>query len=432
MFYLYARDISQGIYWRHQVFQLLEKPWQCVSDLNQLNRILEEQPVEYFVWVFTESQDVENYLELSEKLKATKCQTLIIQPKEARDIQLGTKIANLLIYDEVSEGLAKLKEKLQCPVTNLVTLNDNRVSSWTEELTVPLQEETVEVPEFSKREKTLEDRRFKAKLPFFSRKGLKPNQQVLKARLAIMGEDYGAYELAGVASQLGSRTAVIDLDRFEPSMDLRLGISACINYQYLEMEKESATGLYVLMDCAKVGPLDFETIDKCSQKIKGYENLYCITGLYQLSDFEYFSAGDLERVLEGINRYFDLIILRINNFPYDAFTMKAFHWADFIVQVSPWEMKSIRAYKQLVSVLKEKQQIKEEKHGLILVESEQGESVTLGQWFTGVSVLGKVPWSRQRNQNSRYAKSYFKQVGQDLGPYYQKIIAQLEVACGTR
>lgn len=431
MYYLYARDISQGIYWRHQVFQQLEKPWQCISDLSQLGHTLDQQTIAYLVWVFMEPIDMENFLDFAEVLKASKCQVLIIQPKEARDLELGPQIANCLIYNEVSESISKLKEKLQCPVTNIAP-KKMKTATWSEALTVPLQEESIESSVFTAEAHTNEDKRFSVKLPFLSKKSLKHGQQVLKARLAVMGEDYGAYELAGAASLLGSKTAVIDLDRFEPSMDLRLGISPWINYQYLEMEKEMATGLYVLMDCAKAGPLDFETIDKCSHKIRGYENLYCITGLYQLSDFEYFSANDLERVLEGMTRYFDLIVLRINNFPYDAFTMKAFHWADFIIQVSHWEMKSIRAYKQLISVLREKQQIKDEKHGLILVESEQGESIALGQWFTGVSVLGKIPWSRQRNQNSRYAKSYFKQINQDLGPYYQKIIEQLEVACGTR
>lgn len=432
MYYLYARDVSQGIYWRHQVFSLYERPWQCISQFESLSQLLHGGAMLHLIWIVTSSEDAVQMKELEDLLMANSCQLLVIYPKETSTAleDLPLRLRNhASIYNELKEGRSLLQNKLIAPVTKMdfVTI----IPEADFEATTPLNESSGEA-NVAAQDASKRFNWFTQRLERTENKRLKKNSRVLKARLAVMGEDYGAYELAGTAALLGSKTAVIDLNRFEPSMDLRLGISPHIQYQYLEVEKEASTGLYVLMDCAKLQPLDWETVEKCSQRLSGYSNLYCFTGLYQLSDFEYFSVGDLDRVLEGMGRYFDLVVLRINAFPYDGFTMKALHWADYIIHVSPWEIKSLRAYKQLISVLREKQQIREDKHGMILVETEKGESVGLNQWISGVNILGKVPWSKQRNQNTRYGKAYFRQLGAELSPFYERIIAQLEVACGTR
>lgn len=432
MFYLYARDVSQGIYWRHQVFTLHERPWQCISQFESLAQHLKSGEALQLIWIATEPEDLTQMTAVEEWLIKSQCQLLVIYPKESTIAQSGLSqrlSGHTAEYNEVNERSESLKTKLEAPITRLKTTGAPHHESLM--ATLPIKEAVSPLAENSQPRA----KRFNWFTPNVGqdlKRIEKANGKALRARVAVMGEDYGAYELAGAASQMGSKTAVLDLNRFAPSMDLRMGISPHISYQYLEVDREAATGLYVLMDCAKLAPLDWETVEKCSQKVSGFPNLYCITGLYQLSDFEYFSANDLERVLEGIGRYFDLVVLRINSFPYDGFTMKALHWADYILQVSPWDMTTIRAYKQLVSVLREKQQIREDKHGLILVESEQGESVALSQWITGVNVLGKIPWSKQRNQNSRYAKAYFRQLDTELRPFYERIVAQLEVACGTR
>lgn len=442
MFYLYAKEVSQSIYWRHQIGQLVPQACQCLSNLEHIEQLLSQNTVTGIVGIVMDQSDLDHFRTYKNVINHAKVQVLLIYPREGQagtDLGYLTEILQLLEHDEATESLGSLTQKLVRPITNIKMATSQQYGARLDLNTSPC-DQTVPLEEMALKDESLCNQgKRQSTLGWFTSQMVKGRSSKLKSqltqfkgRLAVMGEDFGAYELAGCMAAGGSRTAVIDLDRFSPSMDIRMGVNTQINYQYLEMDKGSQTGLYVLMDCAKLGPLDWETIEKCSQKVKGFEKLYCFTGLYKLSDFEYFTTGDLERVLEGIHRHFDAIVLRINSFPYDAFTMKAIHWSDFIVNVSYWDINALRAYKQLITVLKEKQQIREDKHGLVLVESGEGDNLVLEQWVTGMCLLGKIPWHSMRTQNTKYAKTYFGKVSTELLPHYEKIIARLEVASGTR
>lgn len=247
-------------------------------------------------------------------------------------------------------------------------------------------------------------------------------------KLCVYGHEALAYELAAViAAEKGQRVLVIDLDRLTPTADVYLGVSPLLKKPYDFFTKVSATGLNVLLDCSKKGQVQREVFSRCTQPVSGFSNCEVLTGVYQLSDYEYYKAEDVMGLVDKAAGYYDVVILRTNAYLYDGFTMMAMKVSDAILAGLNPAIDQIRGHRQLVALLKDKQQITVDKqcwimfedHPLSALESGFLETLSMGTY------LGKVPKLAARQKCQATGEPYLKSQYERLAKVYVPILNQL-------
>lgn len=246
--------------------------------------------------------------------------------------------------------------------------------------------------------------------------------------LAFLGEAETAYEMGAVMSELYQKEVLImDLDRFLPSSDTVTGVEIITKTGYELLSETSATGLNILMDCAKRNSLSKGVFERCAQQPKGLKGLKIITGVYQLDAFEYYQDEYLKAVIDKAVRFYDYVLLKVNDMPYDIFTLQSFLTADRIVAALPLSINRVRAYKQLKSVLCDKQGIEERKHVWIASGCENLSSSDMAFYsaLAGAPPLGKLSTLKERTTNQRTGKPYCHKVIESLGEVYKPFIETL-------
>lgn len=258
--------------------------------------------------------------------------------------------------------------------------------------------------------------------------GINSVKTLPRLKICLLGEAYSIYELGAVlADYYNQQVLVLDLDRLMPSADLYTGVKATVNVQYDFFSKTSATGINILFDCLKKGELHREAFQKASQRVKGIEGYHILTGSYQMNDFEYYRSEDLAKLVDRAAGYYDVILMKTNGFPYDGFTLKAFALSDYIVAALNLEIHHLRAYRQMVELLDDKQNIKVSKHfwmscnaqPLDPIENSFFESLAGTQW------LGPVRQLQARDECGRTGKNYLKSSMSQLIPIYTPLIDKL-------
>lgn len=254
------------------------------------------------------------------------------------------------------------------------------------------------------------------------------NKTLPRLKLCLFGNPSVAYEIGAVlASYYNQQVLLMDLDRLSPSADLYTGVNVTVKVQYDFFTKTSATGLNILFDCLKKGELHREAFIKASQRVKGIDGFNILTGSYQLSDFEYYRSEDLVKLVDRAAGYYDVIIMRTNGFPYDGFTLKAFAMADYIVGVLNTEIHEIRAYRQMVELLNEKQKIRLDKHFWLSHESKPIDPLenSFFQSLAGTPWIGSTDELEARTRCSRTGKGYLKSELKQLISMYIPLIDKI-------
>lgn len=249
-----------------------------------------------------------------------------------------------------------------------------------------------------------------------------------RLKLCVFGEAALAYELGAVFSmQEGCRVLLMDLDRLQPTADVYVGVKPIVEGHYDFFSKTSATGLNVLLDCAKKGSLHGEIFSKCTQAVKGYNRFEVLTGVYQQGDYEYYRAEDLKPIVERAAGYYDVILLKTNSFLYDGFTLMAMKLADEIVAGLEPDIANIRAYRQMVQLLKEKQDVSLERQFWVLFEDKKVKQLESGffESLAGRTCIGKIPVLEARSNCRATGNNYLKDSKDGLKKAYQPVVKAL-------
>ena len=248
-------------------------------------------------------------------------------------------------------------------------------------------------------------------------------------KVCVSGPAPLAYELGAMyALQPDCHVLVLDLDRFAPTADIYTGVKAILDGQYEFFNKASATGLNVLLDCAKKGNLQKEVFSKCTQTVKGFERLHILTGVYQLADYEYYRAEDIKAIIERAAGYYDVILMKTNGFIYDGFTLMAQKLADLIITGLEPDIGAIRAYRQTVQLLKEKQGIPLSAQHWVLVETQKTTAVDMAFYenLAGSSCMGRIPKLVERQNCTATGVYYLSGVERQLSTDYKHLMRAME------
>lgn len=250
-------------------------------------------------------------------------------------------------------------------------------------------------------------------------------------KLCVSGPAALAYELGAMFSlQTDCHVLVIDLDRLTPTADLYTGVKAILEGQYEFFNRATATGLNVLLDCAKKGNLQKEVFSKCTQTVKGYEQLHVLSGVYQLADYEYYRAEDIKMIVERASGYYDVILMRTNGFIYDGFTLMAQKLADLIITGLEPDIAMVRAYRQTVHLLKEKQGIPLSAQYWVLAEMRKASAIEIAFYenLAGSNCMGRIPYFLERQRCTATGEYYLSRYEHQLIADYRGLMQAIEKA----
>lgn len=282
-------------------------------------------------------------------------------------------------------------------------------------------------------------RQFQSRWRLFSLKNRTPDKTPApksfpRMKLCVYGQSALAYELAAViASSEGVQVLVMDLDRLAPSADVFMGVKPMLPQAYEFFTKVSATGLNVLLDCAKKGAIQRETFIKCTQALKAFPSCHVLTGVYQMTDYEYYKTEDLTLLIDKAASYYDVVILKTNKYAYDGFTLMAMHMADIIISGLPPAIEEIRAHHQLILLLQEKQRISIEKQAWVLFEEEPIGTLEIGfiESLTRGNYLGNISKLAERQKCALTGEGYLKKKYATLNQVYTPLLRRIQQQAET-
>lgn len=156
--------------------------------------------------------------------------------------------------------------------------------------------------------------------------------------------------------------AVLDVDRLNPTLDIYFNAKTYVKSVYTHLDYKRTTGLNLLFDALHKHSLTKQYVQHLSTRVNGYKNLDYFSGSYLLEDYEYFSIEAYKKLLYFLEQTYDVVILNVNDFMYDAFTCHSLMASDINLIGIEGHMVSIRKMKNMMSFLEEKQKISKRKN----------------------------------------------------------------------
>lgn len=242
--------------------------------------------------------------------------------------------------------------------------------------------------------------------------------------ITIWGNAEFGCELAyRIAKDTDKKVIIIDMDLLSAKADL-----------YLKVKKEpdnineKRPGLDILIEWVNRS-LNSEIITKAAVQREEIKNLYIITGSYDIENFEYYNEESIEEIIKKAKQYFDVTILLVNKFIYDAYTIAGLCISDINIVATEANTINFREFNNYIAFLNEKQGLGLEKTkyvayeyipGLHIAETEINE-------ITDYNYLGSIRYSKNRVDCRSKNKCYAKEMEKSVQIEYLKIIEKLEL-----
>jgi cellulose biosynthesis protein BcsQ len=255
-----------------------------------------------------------------------------------------------------------------------------------------------------------------------------------RMKLSVVGNSEYGCELGWVLSKNHQKkTLILDADRLQPSVDLLLNVKRTISDPVGGLEELQQTGLNLLLDAIRKNCLTGDKFLRSCARVKGNDYLFALTGSYNLSDYEYYDKNDYMRLIEKAGEYFDVVILLVNRFIYDAFTTISLLMSDknlLPVSASVLEMRSIAASAAFVS---ERQRLDPGKNYFVAFDVDERSLMTDEDYeaLSGNRFLGSVPSQHKRCKARYEGKLYGPAMERQVVDSHEKIIKRLisEMRC---
>ena len=175
--------------------------------------------------------------------------------------------------------------------------------------------------------------------------------------VAVWGNPKFASEFAyNFARRTKKRTLICDLDFLNPSLDILLNVP-----KNPLRAMGDLTGVLHMLEAAENDFLVQAMYDQFSVKRREAPELHVMTGVYNLSEYEYVAMDQLRKVIKEARNFYELVVLVINQNPYDACTALAFNEADIVLHPSGTDALSIRYFNNFVYFFADKQQVSVDK-----------------------------------------------------------------------
>ena len=234
-------------------------------------------------------------------------------------------------------------------------------------------------------------------------------------------------ELAYVAAKHTDRQVLlVDLDLLAPKADLFLNIKRD-SANALQAGIFGHSGLDTVMDAIGKGMLTARVLQQASVYRKERKNLHIITGNYRLENYEYYSEDSVPKLIDKCYRSFDITVLLVNKFIYDAFTLAALLRSDVNIAAIRADVHQFREFNTYIEFLKEKQQLPLENTKFVLFEYDKaiGMSAAEAREATEGNLLGRISFSRKRLRYRGLKSPYILHMEKEVSGEYSQLLIKL-------
>lgn len=236
-------------------------------------------------------------------------------------------------------------------------------------------------------------------------------------------------ELAYMAAKYtNSQVLLVDLDLLAPKADLFLNIKTD-SAKTVQAGIFGHSGLDTVMDAIGKGMLTTRVLQQASVYRKERRNLSIITGNYRIENYEYYSEDSVSKLIDKCYRSFDITVLLVSKFIYDAFTLAALLRSDINIAAIRAEVDQFREFNTYIEFLKEKQKLPPENTKFLLFEYDKafGMSAAEAKEATEGNLLGKISFSRKRSKYRSLKSSYISHMEKEVSGEYLRLLIKLGV-----
>lgn len=254
-----------------------------------------------------------------------------------------------------------------------------------------------------------------------------------KVTFTILNNPQMASELITALSREYKHTsfAILDADRLNPRLSTYLNSSPYVKSVYTHLDMNHQTGIHLLVDGLRRHQLTKTYLDHIGVKVDGYKNLHYFSGSYLIEDYEYFKLDEFSMIIEQLEKAYDVLVICVNQFIYDAFTCYALlksHANIIGIDANSDSIKEINKYMKFLDL---KQNIQMAKNYYLVFDYSKSQlPIELVKMKLDGYYLGNIPYDPKRHRASKkYPLSTYrnKQYSSLYIKYFKKIIRKLEL-----
>lgn len=217
-----------------------------------------------------------------------------------------------------------------------------------------------------------------------------------------------------------------DLDLLDAQLDLHLGLK-----MHPSKNKSGVylSGIDLLMESLYKGQVSKESITNACIRTGSKNNLYMVTGNFNINNYEYFSNECLGKFLDKSLKYFDEVILNVNRCIYDSYTLLCLLYSDLTIYAGKTDIASLRTLNSQIAFLEDKQKIPSDKYKVVSwCEPKDGmlPSPVLKE-LTENRYIGVISEDRKRNVLRNDKKSFARVAGRNVKKEYLHVLVKTGV-----
>lgn len=236
-------------------------------------------------------------------------------------------------------------------------------------------------------------------------------------------------EFAYIAAKLsGYNVLLLDLDLLAPKADMILNVEKYCD-RYLAEGKGSLSVFDSIMSAMGSNCFSSELLYEISRRKADVSNLYIVTGSYELSNYEYFSDENLNRLIDAAYRNFDLTVILANRSIYDSFTALSLLKSDYNIAAIKAEPVLLREFNNYAVFLKDKQDIPIEKLKFVFFEYDRSLHLSPQHLLeiTQGNMIGTVGCSRRRVKYRNMRNTYARRMEPQIVYDYKQLLSYFKI-----
>lgn len=221
--------------------------------------------------------------------------------------------------------------------------------------------------------------------------------------------------------------AVLDGDRFGPKLNIYFNSKSYIKSVFTHLDYQRTTGLNLLIDASHKHSLTKQYAKHIALRVPGYRNIHYFSGSYVLDDYEYYKLEDYKKVLNFLRSTYDVVIVSVNDFIYDAFTCHSLMVSDCNLICSKGNISDIQEKLNYMDFLERKQKISKDKNIHVIFDYSykmNADKKIIKQFIK--ERLMFIPYLKKRNIDSTTCYSATKHMRRSQLQVYMKLFKLID------
>ena len=193
-----------------------------------------------------------------------------------------------------------------------------------------------------------------------------------------------------LAKDTKQRILIIDFDSPFPSLDYAFNVDTAELRSNTPIGNIVESGVTGCINALRKNQLNPNSFPSYSHKVKGYSNLYILTGLFNIDIYDTVSTDELSAIIDCAEQVFDTVIITLNSSIDNAFTFCGIKKSNSILIITQPLYANARKDIDCITEITEKQGVNKDFINVI----EWGnlfDKDTINSLYKGYKVLGAIP-----------------------------------------